>query len=382
MTKSILFLTGTRADFGKMKSLLKSVEASEEFECLLFVTGMHTLARYGYTVDEVYKNMSSQRMSEGFRNVHVFMNQQSGEPMERILANTVEGFSRYVAELNPDLIVIHGDRIEALAGAIVGALRNILVAHIEGGEISGTVDEIIRHSVTKLAHIHFTANQETAARLRQLGERPDSIFTIGSPDIDILLSDDLPHLDEVKRYYQIPFDEYAMAILHPVTTSMEETAQSSRAMVEAMVESNENYVVIYPNNDLGTELILEAYKPLRENPRFRLLPSMRMEGFLTLLRNARFFIGNSSVGIHEAPVYGVRSINVAGRQKNRFNHESILNVPGEREDILRAIREVPGLPICRPCFHFGCGDSAEHFMQALRDPRLWAISKQKQFVDL
>lgn len=382
MTKTILFLTGTRADFGKMKSLLKSVDASDEFECMLFVTGMHTLTNYGYTVDEVFKNIGDQRTSEGFRNIHVYMNQNGGEDMERILASTVDGFSRYVAEVNPDLIVVHGDRVEALAGAIVGALRNILVAHIEGGEISGTVDEIIRHAVTKMAHIHFTANEENAFRLRQLGERKESIFVIGSPDIDILLSDSLPSMADVRDYYEIPFEKYAVGILHPVTTDLQETRATSQAMVEAMRSSDHNYVLIYPNNDMGADQIFQAYEPLRDHPRFKLYPSLRMEYFLTLLRNADFFIGNSSAGIHEAPVYGTYSINVAGRQNNRFNHETIINVPAKADTILDSIRAIPNLKKCDPCYHFGKGKSAQHFMDALRDSRLWTIPKQKQFVDL
>jgi len=382
MTRSILFLTGTRADFGKMKSLLRNVQASDDFECMVFVTGMHTLARYGYTVDEVFKNLESERMENGFRNIHVYMNQNGGEPMERILASTVEGFSRYVAEANPDLIVVHGDRVEALAGAIVGSLRNIRVAHIEGGEISGTVDELIRHAVTKMAHIHFTANDRTAGRLRQLGERDDSIFVIGSPDIDILLSDDLPSLDEVRRYYEIPFDSYAVGLLHPETTDLEATRTTAEAMTRAMTESGRNFVLLHPNNDQGAELILRAYEPLAANPRFRRFPSLRMEYFLTLLRHAEFLVGNSSAGIHEAPVYGRYSINVAGRQNNRFRHETILNVPGETEAILKAIRSIPGRKQCGPCYHFGRGESAVRFMEALRDPRLWDIPKQKQFVDI
>ena len=160
--KKVLFLTGTRADYGKLKSLMNIIEKSTSFQCSIFATGMHTLSRYGNTVNEIYKN--------GFQDIHTYMNQIKGDGMDIILANTIHGLSRYVHENRPDLIVVHGDRVETLAGAIVGTLNNILVAHIEGGELSGTVDELIRHSVSKLAHIHFVANAKAADRLKQLGE--------------------------------------------------------------------------------------------------------------------------------------------------------------------------------------------------------------------
>ena len=193
--KKILFLTGTRADFGKIKSLISTLENSQEFEVFVFVTGMHLQKEYGYTLIEIERC--------NFKNIHAFQNHTHETTMDLTLAKTIEGFSSYCKQINPDLIVIHGDRVETLAGAIVGSLNNILVAHIEGGELSGTVDELIRHSVTKLSHIHFVSNDEAAKRLLQMGEIKSSIFTIGSPDIDIMFSDNLPTEETVKEYYQI-----------------------------------------------------------------------------------------------------------------------------------------------------------------------------------
>ncbi len=380
--KNILFLTGTRADFGKIKPLVERVEASPEFECSLFVTGMHTLSRYGYTVDEVYKTLGEHRLSEGFRSVYTFMNQAAGEPMECILANTVQGLSRYVHELRPDMIVVHGDRVEALAGSIVGSLRNILVAHIEGGELSGTVDEIIRHAVTKMSHVHFVANEDAAQRLRQLGERDDSIFVIGSPDIDIMLSRSLPDLDTVKQYYDIPYERYGIVLFHPVTTDLEGNAQAAHALVSALLASRRNYVVIYPNNDEGCDAIFNEYDRVKGNDRFVCFPSLRMEYFLTLMKHADFVIGNSSAGVREAPVYGVHTINIEGRQTRRFAHRSITNVAGTEKALSKAIESAVESPEHQPSYHFGRGDSAEQFMKVLKRPELWAISRQKQFVDV
>ena len=149
--KKIIYLTGTRADFGKLKSLINSTEESKGYENYIFITGMHLNNLYGFTADEIFKCK--------YKNTHCFINHESVRNMDLNLANTIKGFSEYVNKINPDLIVIHGDRVEALAGAIVGSLNNILVAHIEGGEVSGTIDELIRHAVTKMSHIHLVANQ-------------------------------------------------------------------------------------------------------------------------------------------------------------------------------------------------------------------------------
>lgn len=372
--KRIVFLTGTRADFGKLKPLMRIVEISAEFECIIFVTGMHTLSRYGKTVNEIYK--------ERFQNIHVDMNQVYGEPMDLVLANTITGFSRFVSEYRPDLIVVHGDRIEALAGAIVGALNNILVAHVEGGELSGTIDGVIRHSISKLAHVHFVANEEAGSRLRQLGEVPESIFYIGSPDIDIMLSETLPTIEEVRMRYGIFFEKYAIVLFHSVTTELEALRENVEQMIAALLESRKNYVVIYPNNDLGCEEILKAYSAFSSNEHFKVFPSLRFEYFLTLLKHAEFLIGNSSAGVREAPVYGVYSINIGTRQQDRFQYGSILNVDYHKDEILQAINSVNSLHRCSPCFSFGKGDSAIRFLNVLKGEQIWKIDKQKRFQDL
>ena len=126
------------------------------------------------------------------------MNQTNTTEPDIILSNTVTGFSNFIKEIRPNLIVIHGDRIEALAGAIVGSFNNILVSHIEGGELSGTLDELIRHAITKLSHIHFVSNEDAKKRLIQMGESDKCVFVIGSPDIDVMYSDELPSISEVK----------------------------------------------------------------------------------------------------------------------------------------------------------------------------------------
>lgn len=374
MNKRIAFLTGTRADFGKLKPLIQAVSDSSDFDYAIFVTGMHMLYRYGLTVDEVHKT--------GFSNIYTFMNQIHGEPMEIVLANTISGLSRYVHEYRPDMIVVHGDRVEALAGATVGALRNILVGHIEGGEVSGTVDDLIRHAVSKLSHIHFVANEDAKKRLCQLGENPNSIHIIGSPDIDVMISDELPSIKSTKNYYEIEFKDYAIVLYHPVTTELADQREYAETLVSALIDSKRNYVVVYPNNDTGCDQIFKAYERMKDHQKFRVFPSIRFEYFLTLLKNAAFIIGNSSAGIREAPVFAIHSINIGTRQQNRFSHETIVDVDCKKNVILEAIRKVDTMKYSEPCNYFGNGESAKNFMVALESDKLWEIPKQKQFYDI
>ncbi|WP_412560344.1 UDP-N-acetylglucosamine 2-epimerase [Winogradskyella sp. MIT101101] len=370
--RKIVFLTGTRADFGKIKALIKSVENHSGFKPYIFVTGMHLLEEYGYTVIEVERC--------GFKNISKFHNHTDEATMDLTLAKTINGFSKYIKGIQPDLIVVHGDRVEALAGAIVGSLNNILVAHIEGGELSGTIDELIRHSVSKLSHIHYTSNDEARKRLIQMGELEHSIFTIGSPDVDIMFSNNLPSIDEVKHYYQIDYDTYAVAMFHPVTTEIESIEKKAYQFVDALIESSKDYVVIYPNNDLGSKHILNAYKKLNDNEHFKIFPSIRFEYFLTLLKKAEFIIGNSSAGVREAPYYGVPTINIGNRQLNRANSSQIINVPCKKSAILEAFNNLISNND-GPIKTFGKGDSAKLFLDSLESSRVWSINHQKQFKD-
>jgi len=374
MPKKILFLTGTRADFGKLKPLIAEVAGDEDFEYRIFATGTHMLSRFGSTVIEIEK--------AGFKNVFSYINQEGSlsTGMDLALANTIHGLGLYIREFPPDLIVVHGDRIEALAGATVGALRNVLVAHVEGGEVSGTVDELLRHSISKLSHIHFVANDEARTRLIQMGELPESVYVTGSPDVDVMLSGNLPNLTEVKEKYEIPFSRYHIFAYHPVTTELDTLREKIQVVTGALVKSGLNFVVIHPNNDSGADLILECIEPLQHNPNFRVLRSMRFEYFLALLKGTETIIGNSSAGIREAPVYGIPTINIGSRQMNRHQCESIVNVPEDSRMILENLRNPPGRT--RPSLHFGNGKSAKIFIKELRSPSLWRVSRQKQFRDL
>ena len=357
--KKIVFLTGTRADFGKLKSLISITQKSGCYEVYIFVTGMHMHSLYGATVDEIRKN--------NFNNIYQFINHDSLGGMDKILSNTISGFSNYILEVEPDLIVVHGDRVEAMAGAIVGSLNNILVAHVEGGEVSGTIDELIRHAVSKMSHIHLVANDEAKKRLIQLGELPNSIFILGSPDLDLMSPKYLPSLLDVKKYYNIEFDNFSIAIFHPVTTEFKSISKDAKEFVDSLIDSDENYIVIYPNNDLGSHEILKEYKRLEGNNNIRLFPSLRFEYFLVFLKNSNFIVGNSSAGIREASYYSTPTVDIGSRQNNRSQGASIFHVDNERKSILRGINLAKNFKKISASkdSNFGYGNSSEIFLDIL-----------------
>ncbi|MDC0545064.1 UDP-N-acetylglucosamine 2-epimerase, partial [Pelagibacteraceae bacterium] len=331
MKKKILFVTGTRADYGKLKSLILKLQKRNSFKVHVFVTGMHNLKKFGST----WKALTYDKI----KNIIRFKNQDNNDSMDYVLAKTIVGFKKTAAKLKPDLIVIHGDRIETLACAIVGSLNNYRTAHIEGGEVSGTVDEILRHSISKLAHIHFVTNLRAKKRLTQMGEFKNNIFIIGSPDVDIINSKKLPSLEEVIKSYGIKSKNYGIGILHPVTTNTKKLKMETMIFLNAIRRSEKNFILIYPNNDHGSNIILKQYKKINSY-KFRILPSIRFEYYLTLLKNAKVIVGNSSSGIMEAPYYGVPTINIGDRQKNRSRLKTIQHCKFTEKKILSLINKM------------------------------------------
>ena len=306
-TKKILFLTGTRADFGKIKSLIQILESHPDFEPYIFVTGMHLQEEYGYTLLEVERC--------GFKNIHTFQNHTHETTMDLTLAKTV-------------------------------------------------------------------SNKHAKKRLIQMGELIESIFIIGSPDVDIMFSNNLPDLETVKKYYEITFDNYAIVMFHPVTTEAKFMEQYADDFVDALLEDKHNYVVVFPNNDLGSTAIIKAYEKLKDNSRFRIFPSLRFEYFLTLLKKSQFIIGNSSAGIREAPYYGLPIINIGTRQQNRSLHADIINVDYSKESIVEALQAIDTHQVLPSKKDFGNGNSAQLFLNSLLNTDIWQLNHQKQFKDI
>lgn len=375
--KTITFITGTRADYGKIKSLILELQKKKnKFKTNLIITGMHNIRKYGYTIDEINKDK--------ILNCYSFNNQSKNATMDIILANTIKGINKFLLNNHTDLIVVHGDRVESLAGAITGCLNNIKVAHIEGGEISGTVDEILRHSISKLSHLHFVTNKIAKQRLLQMGEKKKNIFSIGSPDVDLILKKNLPNLSKVKRRYNILFGNYAIFIFHPVTTELKKIKYQIQTFLNLIVKSKFNYIILLPNNDLGSKIILEKIFLLKKRKfsNIKILPSMRFEYYLTLLKNSNFIMGNSSSGIMEAPYYGVPTIDFGSRQKNRAKLSSVisLNDFSKLNNLINKFKQKKHK--YKPLRYFGTGNSQKKFLSILNQKRIWSIKNQKQFIQL
>ena len=367
--RRLLFVTGTRADFGKLEPLALAAQQAG-FAVGFFITGMHMMRRYGETRLEV-KRFPGAEFFE-------FVNQREGDAQDFILSKTILGFSDFVHEHRPDLVVIHGDRVEALAASIVCAMKYIPSAHIEGGEVSGTIDESIRHCNTKLCAAHFVSSEGARQRVLALGESPESVYNIGSPELDTHARPSGVTLAQVKERYAIPFDDYGIVIFHPVTSEADTIGAQAQALFERLEASGRHFVVIAPNNDPGTEDIFAVLEKLPKE-RFRQIPSMRFNYFSELMKNASAMVGNSSAGVREAPFLGLSSLDVGTRQTNRAQASSVrvcsafdaacidhflATCWGHRTDV---------------DLSFGTGDAAARFAEIVQQPDYWTRPVQKVF---
>lgn len=371
----IVFVTGTRADYGKLKPLINGcIKELPDTETYIYVTGMHLLEEYGGTYKEI--------IADGYQSIYLQNNLPNSLYMDENLAITMNEFSQYIRNVQPHMIIVHGDRIDALAGATVAMLNNICLGHIEGGEVTGTVDESIRHAISKMANLHFVANKESKLRLIQLGEEDKDVFVIGSPDIDIMLSNQLPNITEVKGKLGIDFAEYAILIYHPVTSELERLQRDIQNVLEALVASQKNYIVIYPNNDSGSQIIINEYKKYLDYPKFIFFKSITFEYFLSLLKNCEFIIGNSSAGVREACVYGIPAIDIGTRQKNRYSSivlPNIINTDAKKNDLYDSIFFIANYRI--KSLYFGDGQSTNMFISVLKQKEIWSKTVQKNFTD-
>ncbi|KPP90400.1 MAG: UDP-N-acetylglucosamine 2-epimerase (hydrolysing) SiaA [Rhodobacteraceae bacterium HLUCCA08] len=372
MTRSLLFVTGTRADFGKLEPLAVAARDAG-FAVDFFVTGMHMLHRYGLTRVEVAR-------LDGV-GTHEFINQRPGDPQDAVLAKTVTGFSDFVAEHRPDLVVIHGDRIEALACALVAATNYIRSAHIEGGEVSGTIDEIFRHANTKLATHHFVSSDGAARRVMALGEPEETIHVIGSPELDFHGRDSGVSLDQVRARYEIASDDYGIVTFHPVTSEADSMGAQAAALFDVLETSGRYFVTIAPNNDPGSEAIFAVLDGLPRD-RFRILPSMRFAHFSELMKNAACMIGNSSAGVREAPFLGVPSLDIGSRQTDRATAPSLSRAEAADRAAIDAFLTHEWGKHYPPHTGFGTGRAADRFVAVLQGAGFWGAPLQKRFRDI
>lgn len=369
--KHITFVTGTRADFGKLEPLITAARDSGHI-ISIFITGMHLIERYGLTKIEV------RRMSGV--SFHEFHNQLESDTQDIILSKTICGFSNFIEASKPDLVIVHGDRIEAMACAIVCATRYVRCGHIEGGEVSGTIDEALRHCNTKLAHHHFVSSENAAIRVRRLGEGRKSIHVIGSPELDYHQQPSGISIEQVKQKYDIEFSDYGICIFHPVTSEQSKTKQQASVLFNSLNESRRHFVVLLPNNDPGSKEIFNEIEKLPSD-RFRVIPSMRFSYFSELLRNASCIVGNSSTGVREAPFLGISSLNFGSRQHGRCHEPSITHTNDHDRDAILKFLACNWDKTMPRSTEFGEGNSAKKFLEVISNDIFWEQDLQKEFCE-
>lgn len=369
--KNIVFCTGTRADFGKLKVPIRAfVDSGVSIK--IYVTGMHMIPEYGLTSVEVLSEFPAAICRK---------NCDYGDGQAKQYTNTVLQFGEWLSslEVRPDYVIVHGDRVESLAIASICAVQRIRVCHIEGGERSGVIDEMIRHAITKLSHAHFVANVEARERVLRLGENSCCVYTVGSPELDIHnCSEKLPSLDEVTRHYEIDSNNYGIVIYHPNDRlSAAQSLEEAVTLFECCASSGKYFVVIRPNNDPGSEAIMKIVDNLPAN-NFCVRPSLRFEYFCTLMRNAQLFIGNSSVGVREAPFLGINSINIGHRQAARHeNAESIVHVENISSENLSRLIDSKWGQRCKTNESFGVGDTYNKLKSVVGSESFWSIPFDK-----
>lgn len=334
MKRKILYITGTRADYGLMKSVLKAIEEHPKLELEIVATGMHLMPEFGMTIKEIKK--------DGFKihEIDATYENDNKESMTNFVGKCIQLLTKKIKEIKPDIILLLGDRGEMLAGAIVGAYLTIPVAHIHGGDITSTVDEPIRHAITKLAHIHFPATEKSAERIIKMGEDQSRVFVVGAPGLDTILSEKLIAPDELsKRYYLDLSKPILLVVQHPVTTEIEGAHEQIRETLEAVLELKHQTVFVYPNADAGGRKMIEVIKEYEEYPFINSFKSIPHREYLSLMGIAGVMIGNSSSGIIEAPSFGLPVVNIGSRQEGRQRAENVIDVDYDKEQIKAAIKK-------------------------------------------
>lgn len=376
----VLVLTGTRADWSKMagptRAFVNAKKAGFVDFIDILVTGMHVLPEYGETAKEVVDKIL------GVRKYFQISNHDLGPEQAAVSIETQKIVRDLIGEHGYTDILIHGDRVEAIAAALTARVLNVRVHHIEGGEITGSVDNDIRYAVTAFAYAHYVCTEGAKKNVLQTGQPADSVFNIGSPEMDRHARPGSKSLKEVLANYSIPFDEYGIVSFHSVTTEADDMLVHAASIFATLETVKKSFIVIMPNNDPGTDAIREVISKILQGKAakyFFAAPSIRFEDFSTLQKNASLFIGNSSAGVREMPFHGVHSINVGSRQSGRApNIASITNVdPTDIHKLLRATRENWGRRHERDTT-FGDGRSEEKLTAILMTPGHFTRPIQKR----
>ena len=332
MSRRVIYLTGTRADFGLVRSTLERI-ASTGLQVSLAVTGMHLSASHGRTVDEV--------RAAGFpiaAEIPLDMETRTGASMALGIADCLRGVTRLLEAQKPDLLLVLGDRGEMLAGAIAALHAGVPCVHLHGGERSGTVDEPVRHAISKLAAYHLVATQDSRDRLVRMGEEPGRIFVVGAPGLDGIADAAIAHRPQALAALRMPPGDFVLALFHPVVQQAAAAAQQTRAMQQALQRVALPVLWLDPNADAGSRAIVDSFDPANLPPGSRRVTHLPRNDFLTAMRHAAAMVGNSSSGIIEAASFGTPVVNVGDRQKLRLHGPNVVDSEVDAADIEAALR--------------------------------------------
>lgn len=370
MKRKICIVTGTRAEYGIMKSLIQGIAESPSLDLQIVATGTHTIPDFGYTINDI--------RSDGFlvdAEVPMIVSGNSKHAMASSIGVGILTLTQTFSLLKPDIVVVLGDRFEILSASIAASYSGHVLAHLSGGDtLFAGYDEYTRHAITKIAHLHFPFTQQCADRIIHMGEDPSRVYMTGSPAIDTIVHSKLSDNQTIRQKYGLPEDRnYCLVIQHPISTSPEATTHEMQMTLDAVEKSGIFSLFIYPNADPGSNSIvkmIEDYVSSHDNA--LLMRSVPFEDYLALMKNASVMIGNSSSALLEAPSFGLPAINIGTRQKGREQGANIINVPIDENSIYSAILKaisdkelIEGIRTSKNPYGDGC--ASERIVQILEE---------------
>ncbi len=332
--RKVVYITGTRADYGVMRSTLDAMRKHPKLDLCLIVTGMHLSKFFGLTVEEVKKDKFKIAAE-----VPIGVTSDKGASMARALGTAVIGITRALEKIKPDILYIMGDRIEMLAGAVSASLMNIPIVHMSGGDVSGSVDDSVRHAITKFAHIHLPMTKLSAERIKKMGEESWRVHVIGTPGINLRKEKIVPAREVAKKLGFKLNKKIFIVIQHPVTTEDRESGKQMGETMNAVTSFGEQTVVIYPNADAGSISIIKTIEKYRNLPFLRVFKTLPRNFYLGILNIADAIVGNSSSGVVEAPSFNVPAIDIGTRQKDREHGPNVIEAPYDSKKIRVAIKK-------------------------------------------
>lgn len=366
--RKISIITERRADYSRFLPIIKEIEKSDKLEYSLIVTGNHLLEDHGYTINEIKKDgIKIDYKFEMFTD-----NEDSGASMSRALGIAINKLPSILEDQKPDIILSGFDIAANLAITIVGAHMNIPVFHIQGGEVTGTIDESIRHAMSKFAHYHFAANSDACERLIKLGEIPSHVYDVGCPSIDALLEvDDEPN---IQSKFQLD-NNYFLVLQHPVTTEYGKSSDQIKETISALKEYSEyDALFILPNNDAGYREIIDQIT----NSGYKYVKALPIKDYVNLLKRSVALVGNSSSGIHETPTFDIPTVNVGSRQNARLRSNNVFDAGYSKEEIVKCIAEAIKWKGKKAQKVYGEGNSAKKIVNILENADISEKIIQKQ----